>query len=154
MMAAHDTLKDILELEELKKDTAVTRSVRASTPRLLTLNQAEKVHMEGLVTKLRKAYSGMLQSVQHCRLVATRREKLWVLFHRFSLENGIDMCNTCDLALNLSAPETFWQLLMLSEQEKCGVSTSAQMSADSTYDRRLTFVEENAVRYTAGYVIR
>ena len=152
-MAAHDTLRDIRELEELKKDTAVTRSVKASTQRLLTLDRNEEMHMEGLVTKLRKAYNGMLLSVQHCRLVATRREKLWVLFHQFSVGQ----------ALNLSAPETFWQLLMekeflrsliLSEQAHCGASTSAQTSTDSTSDHRLTLVEENTVRYTAGYVIR
>ena len=120
-MAAHDTLRDIRELEELKKDTAVTRSVKASTQRLLTLDRNEEMFMEGLVTKLRKAYNEMLLSVQHCRLVATRREKLWVLFHQFSVGQ----------ALNLSAPETFWQLLMekeflrsliLSEQAHCGAS--------------------------------
>ena len=114
-MAAHDTLKAILELEELKKDTPVMESVRASTQRLLTLGQVEQVHIERLVTKLRAAYNGMLLSVQHCRLVTTRREKLWVLSHRFSLENGIDMCNACDRALTLSAPEMFWQLLMEKE---------------------------------------
>ena len=61
------------------------------------------------------------------------------------------MCNTCDLALNLSAPETFWQLFMekefmrapvLSEQANCSESISTQMSADKTSDCRLTFVEE------------
>ena len=71
------------------------------------------------------------------------------------------MCNTCDLALNLSAPETFWQLFMekefmralvLSEQANCSEFISTQMSADKTSDRRLTFVEENAVQYTAGYM--
>ena len=65
-MAAHGTLKETLELEELKKDTAVTRSIKASTQRLLALDQAEEVHVEGLVTKLREAYHGMLQSEQHC----------------------------------------------------------------------------------------
>ena len=155
-MAANDTLRDILELEELEKNTAVTRSVKASTQRLLMLDRNEEVHMEGLVAKLREAYNGMFLSVQHCRLVATRREKLWVLFHHFSVGNGIDMCITCDQALNLSAPETFWQLLMekeylrsliLSEQAHCGASTctSAQTSTDSTSDHRLTLVEENAV---------
>ena len=34
-MAVHDTLKEILEIEELEKDTAVTRSVIASTKPLL-----------------------------------------------------------------------------------------------------------------------
>ena len=55
-------------------------------------------------------------------------------------------------ALNLSAPETLWELLMekeflrsliLSEQAHCGAATSAQTSTDSTSDHGLTLVEEN-----------
>ena len=160
---AEATLQEILELEELKKETAVTRSVKTATQRVLALDSTEKGHMEELLAKLKQAYNAIVVSVQHCRLVGTRREKLWALFHRFSLENGSDMCKTCDLALNLSAPETFWQLLMekeflksvmLSEQANSSASTSAETLPDSASGGTLTFVEENAVRYTAGYIIR
>ena len=68
------------------------------------------------------------------------------------------MCNTCDKALNLAAPETFWQLLMengkLCEQQTSGASMSAAHSSASTSPRSLSYIEENAVRYTAGYVLR
>ena len=101
----------------------------------------------------------MLASVQQCHRVATRREKLWVLFHQFSLDNGIGMCITCDQTLHLSASETFWQLFM--EKEFLKTLTLSEQSHSSTSspsvetsDRRLSVVEENAVRYTAGYVVR
>ena len=74
-MAARETLTNVLELEELHRDTAITRSVKVSAQQLLTLDE-EKVHIERLVTKLKDIYNGMLRSVNHCRLVTTRREKL------------------------------------------------------------------------------
>ena len=49
-MAARDTLVCILELEELRKDTAATRSVIATTHRLLFLNDDEGVHSTELPT--------------------------------------------------------------------------------------------------------
>ena len=69
--------------------------------------------------------------------------------------------STCDKALKLSAPETFWQLLMEkefirmmeSEQETC-TRLVTECSPGSTPARHLSYVEENAVRYTAGYVVR
>ena len=160
-MAARDTLTTILELEELRKDTSITKRIVASTQRLLTLEQESEGHLERLVATMRDAFNRMLQSVQQCRLVTTKREKLWVLFHRFSLEDGIEICKACDVALNLSAPETFWQLLLEKEflkaitmSEQAQASSSTAQTSDSTSARQLTFVEENAVRYTAGYIIR
>ena len=67
----------------------------------------EHGHLERLVAAMQDAFNRMLQSVQQYRLVSTRREKLWVLFHRFSLEDGIEICKSCDVALNLSAPESY-----------------------------------------------
>ena len=82
------------------------------------------------------------------------------MFHRFSIEEGFEMCNTCDEALNLSAPETFWQLLMEKEFIEMMMSqqqtpdTDAAQSSDQSSSCNLTFIEENAVRYTAGYIVR
>ena len=161
-MVARVTLSAILELEELKKDTAVTRSVLSSAQQLLITDEEGEVHIQQLISQIRQAYRSMFQSVKHCRLVATKKEKLWVLFHRFSIEEGFEICNTCDKALNLAAPETFWQLLMekefiammVSQQQNSGTCTSATHPSDSTSSRNLSFIEENAVRYTAGYVVR
>ena len=127
---------------------------------ILAIDERGAVHLQQLMTKMRQIYSGMFQYLQHCRLNATRKEKLWVMFHRFSIEEGFEMCNTCDKALNLTAPETFWQLLMEKEFIEMMMSqqqtshTSSAHSSDSSPSRSLTFIEENAVRYTAGYVVR
>ena len=158
-MAATATLKVIIELEELKKDTTVTRSIVSSAQALLTLDEDTEVHVQQLMARMRQAYSRMFLSVQHCRLAATKREKLWVMFHRFSIEEGFEMCDSCDKALSLKAPETFWQLLMekeflgqlASQQQTPHVSTT---SSSDTISRQLTFIEANAVRYTAGYIVR
>ena len=144
-MAARVALTAILELEELKKDTAVTRSVISSAQQLLTMHEKGEVHIQRLMCKMRQIYRNMLESVKHCRLVATKRERLWVLFHRFSIEEGFEMCDTCDKALSLAAPETFWQLLlekefiamMVSQQQNSGTCTSATHPCDSTSSRTL-----------------
>ena len=69
------------------------------------------------------------------------------------------MCRTCDKALNLEGPEIFWQLLI--KKEFVGQLTSELQAADGSSSpskpcssRTLSHVEENAVRYTAGYVVR
>ena len=80
-MVARVTLSAILELEELKKDTAVTRSVLSSAQQLLMTDEEGEVHIQQLISQIRQAYRSMFQSVKHCRLVATKKEKLWVLFH-------------------------------------------------------------------------
>ena len=162
-MAVRDTLQTILKLEELQKDTAITTNIVACIHRLLTLDQENNGHLERLVAAMQDAFNRMLQSVQQYRLVSTRREKLWVLFHRFSLEDGIEICKSCDVALNLSAPETFWQLMLekeflkvvtASEQAQASSSSLQRLTSKSTSARQLSIVEENAVRYTAGYIIR
>ena len=162
-MAVRDTLQTILKLEERQKDTAITTNIVAFIHRLLTLDQESNGHLECLVAAMQDAFNRMLQYVQQCRLVSTRREKLWVLFHRFSLEDGIEIFKSCVIALNLSAPETFWQLLLekeflkvvtASEQAQASSSSLQRLTSKSTSARQLSFVEENAVRYTTGYIIR
>ena len=56
------TAKDAIELEELKKDTATTRSVLCSAQKVLA---ADEVGDEQLMTALRVKFSSMIQSVQH-----------------------------------------------------------------------------------------
>ena len=87
-----------------------------------------------------------------------KREKLYAKFHRFSIEEGFEMCRTCDKALNLEGPEIFWQLLI--EKEFVGQLTLKLQAADGSSSssepcssHTLLHVEENAVRYTAGYVV-
>ena len=72
------------------------------------------------------------------------------------------MCQNCDDALHVKAHVAFWQLFM--EKEFIGHIMDA-LKPTSTADadvctsqakegRNLTFVEANAVRYTAGFIIR
>ena len=160
-MTARDALTIILNLEELKKDTTVTRNVLSSAKLLLSLDEDGEPHVQRLMSEIREVYNSMFASVQNCRLMSTKRDKLCVLFHQFSLEEGFKICSTCDKALKLAAPETFWQLLMekefirmmQSEQETYSASVP-DCSPGSTSARHLSCVEENAVRYTAGYVVR
>ena len=55
-MAARVALTAILELEELKKDTAVTRSVISSAQQLLTMHEEGEVHIQRLMCKMRQIY--------------------------------------------------------------------------------------------------
>ena len=88
-----------------------------------------------------------------------KKDELYAKFHRFSIEEGFEMCRTCDKGLNLEGPEIFWQLLI--EKEFVGQLTSESQAADGSSSSSdpcssctLSHVEENAVRYTAGYVVR
>ena len=72
-----------------------------------------------------------------------------MLFHRFPLEGGFEICKACDVALE----KEFFKALLISEQSQTSSSSPAERP-ESTSVRKMTFVEENAVRYTAGYIIR
>ena len=75
-------------------------------------NDSMKNEFMELLAMMDQSFTRMLVSVRKYRLLSTKRGKLWVLFHKFSITDGSDMCNKCDKALNLNAHETFWQLLM------------------------------------------
>ena len=47
-MAATATLKAIIDLEELKKDTSVTRSVQSCAQKLLAIDERGAVHLQQL----------------------------------------------------------------------------------------------------------
>ena len=50
------------------------------------------------------------------KLIATKREKLWTLFHKFSVGEGKKMCEEYNRTHNLpEASEFFWQFLMEKE---------------------------------------
>ena len=69
-----ETLRGILDLDELKKDTVTTRSVLASAKRLIGLkNETEQQHLALLVTKMSESYSDMLASVTRYKLHNTER---------------------------------------------------------------------------------
>ena len=156
-MAARAVLTEICELQELKKDSIVTKSVLSTAQSLLMLKEEiELSRLAHLMTELKSSFDSMLKRVQQYKLTATKTDKLWVLFHNFSLQEGYKLCKECDAALGLKAHDIFWQLLMEKEFLKQVMDTLKPTSPASvaTCSRQLTYVEENAVRYTAGYIIR
>ena len=61
-----------------------------------------------------------------------------------------------DKALDLRAHEIFWQLLMEGKfiNQVVAKFTSFPSTDTASGSQGLTYMEENAIRYTAGYVIR
>ena len=94
-MAATRTLMEIIEMEELKKTTKVTESIISSAKNLLSVPN-DDCNLTRLVTNLATASRQMLRSVQKCKLLSSKKEKLWKLFHCFSVSEGLKMCQNCD----------------------------------------------------------
>ena len=113
--------------------------------------EANKTAVVILERDMGRACEAMLSCVSHYKLHSTRMDKLWEHFHRFSLGDGLTMCKSCDTALGLEAHEVFWQLFM---ERNLFAQLPATESVPHQRSRKLNRVEENAVRYTAGYVIR
>lgn len=150
-------LQDILDLEELKKDTDETRRVTAIAKHILSLR--DKTQFELLVKKLRNSYSAMLEKTSRLKLIATKRDRLWVLFHSFSLTEGNGMCQECSTGLGIKEDsEIFWQLVLETKFRQQVVAalkpTSALAVSGSYVCRTLTHIEQRAIHYTAGSVIR
>ena len=61
-MTAKDTLTAIIELEELKKDTATTRSVLCSAQKVLEADELGDEHVTELMTAVREKYSSMISA--------------------------------------------------------------------------------------------
>ena len=100
----------------------------------------------------------MLKQVRRFRLLSSKSDKLWVLFHEFTTREGNKLCRECDTALGLKAHDVFWQLFIekkfiLRIVKELQTSNKLVSDEDSS-PRKLTSVEENAIRYAAGFVIR
>ena len=151
-------LEKIKEMEELKKDTKITNSVRETVDSLLSLKDVSKItSLELLIKSLNKSYTSMVKSVKRYKLPVTKRDKLWVQFHKFSVQEGYQMCNKCESDLGFEVEATFWQLLMETEFHRnvTKALNPVSSSTSTAYERtELSHIEANAVRYTAGCVIR
>ena len=99
---AHAVLMEIIQLEELKRSTDVTKNVLATAHKLARLQtDKERTHLSSLVCGLRSSYSNMLKQVRRFRLLSSKLDKLWVLFHEFTTREGNKLCKECDTALGL-----------------------------------------------------
>ena len=153
-------LEEICAMEELKKATVVTSSVLTTARTLLQLkdDSSKLKSLSELTRELEKKYSESLKKVKSYKLAATKRDKLWRFFHQFSLNEGYTACKKCDKAMELNAHEMFWQLFLekgfLREVNKALKPSLASDTACASRPREVSDVEENAIRYIAGYVIR
>ena len=150
-------LEDICALDDIKhKKTSITNSIRNTTKKLLEMK--DRTCLERLSTSIQKKYLVLVERVERYKLTATKRHKLWVYFHEFSLNEGYTACKQCDEALSLEADEMFWQLFLergfLREVTKALKPTLAVDATGASRSAEVTDIEENAVRYTAGNIIR
>ena len=150
-------LNKICELEELKKSTVVTTSILSTAKSLALENEEKLVYISVLLAQLRSEYSGWIRGVQRFKLAATKRDKLWTLFHKYSLNERYHACMRCDKSLGLNAHEIFWQLFLekkFLQQISDGLCETSSTTVVASTTRDPSDVEENAIRYLAGYVIR
>ena len=152
------SLKAIAELDELKTATNITLEIKESVKALMALDNGKKLHLQKLITRLKHSFCEMFASVERFRLLSVKKDKLYCMFHKFTIEEGFEICSACDKTLELNAPQILWQLLMEKEfirQFSIQLQNNSQVSPSSpSTPRILSNIEENAVRYTAGYVIR
>ena len=152
-------LEDICALDDIKhKKTSITNSIRNTTKKLLEMK--DRTCLERLSTSIQKKYLVLVERVERYKLTATKRHKLWVYFHEFSLNEGYTALNNATkLSVSRLMKMLFGYKLFL-ERGFLRVVTKAlkpTLAVDATGASRsaeVTDIEENAVRYTAGNIIR
>ena len=141
-------------------ETATTKAIQEVLKVFLSLDGSKKLKLQQLVEKIRRSYEKMLVAVKRRRSVTSKLDKLYCLFHEFTISEGFEMCSSCEKDLEMIVPEILWQLLMEKEfiwfltNELVSNDAKDQPATDRSAVRTLSEIEENAVRYTAGYVIR
>ncbi len=129
-------------MEELKKDKDVTNGIVTTVTNLLSTEDGVKAtHFTEL---LRLSFTDMIKSVKRYKLLSTKREKLWIVFHKYSIIEGIQICEKCDKAMNLNTHEIIWQFLIEKEFIYHGVESFYSSNADAAvcFERKLTDVEK------------
>ena len=153
----------LLELDELKSDTTTTKEIVEVLKKLVSLEGDKKVELHELIERIRQSLRKMLDSVKRRRCITSKLDKLYCLFHEFSVGEGFALCSSTEEKLQMKVPEILWQML-LEKEFTCFLTTyvstdntqpdsGSDQSSDTTF-RVLSEIEKNAVRYTAGYVIR
>ena len=79
----------------------MTNSILSTAKSLVVLDDKKKSEtLACLTTKLRWCYTSMLERVIRYKLVATKKNKLWVFAsYTFSLNEGYKLCTECDAVL-------------------------------------------------------
>ncbi len=152
------SLQEILDSDELRTDTAVTKDLKNSADKLLCLSEDQKPHFHKLCSDLNFSFKRIIDSASRRKSLTTKLDKLYTMFHEFSIRNGFEMCSTCEKAIGLNIHEILWQRLMEKEFLQL-ISTKLSPTESGTEEssqvnRTLSLIESNAVRYTAGFIVR
>ena len=157
-------LQLLLELDELKSDTSTTREIVEVLKKLICIDGDKKMELHKLIEYVRQSFWKMLDLVKRRRSVTSKLDKLYCLFHEFSVGEGFNLYSSIEKKLEMKVPEILWQLIL--EKEFTWFLSTYLVSVDDTQPapgidqssdtaaRALSEIEKNAVRYTAGYVIR
>ncbi len=98
-------------------------------------------------------------TVKRRRTVTSKLDKLYELFHEFSVSKEANILLTdSEKKLEMQLPDILWQMLIEKEfisflRKKFASALDNERSQPDS-DRQLLEIEKNAVRYTAGYVVR
>ena len=113
-------------MEELKKTTKVTESIISSAKSLLSVPN-DNCNLTRLVTNLVTASQHMLLSMQKCKLLSSKKEKLWKCFYCFSISEGLKMCQSCVFRpLN----GTFSYYIAIMPNCQCSLNSDVQKISD------------------------
>ena len=115
---------------------------------------ANKRAIEEFEKRVDEAYSNMMSSLQRYKLQSVRAEKIWGLFHKFSLQEGLRLCKICNKTVQLKAHDIFWQLLLEKKLFSRFVGSTTDTQTHTSGNRNLNSIEENAIHYTSGYVVK
>ena len=143
-------LQLLLDVDELKSDTACTRQIVEAIRQLLCLDSDKKLELQQLIERIRQSWVQMLESVKRRRSVTSKLDKLYREFHEFSVGKGFRMCAASGQAIEIEVPETLWQLLLEKEftsflSTTFGTAADTQTGTDQATSRTLTDIEENVV---------
>ena len=158
-MEVTQRLELLLQLDELKVNTDTTREVAQVIERLIRVEGVQKTELVNLVERVRESFSHMMELVKRRRSVTSKLDKLYCLFHQFSVGESYRLLSESEKKTGLKISEILWQIL-IEKEFMCFLSRhliapsveNASQVPDSA--RTLSNIEMNAIRYTAGYVMR
>ena len=114
-MELSEPIQQLQQLDEMKNDTAITRRIK-DVLRILSEDATKKTNLERLLENIRRSYRGMLHNVRKRKSNTSKLDKLYKLFHKSTIGEGIQLCSLCERELGIGeVPQTLWQLLLQKE---------------------------------------
>ena len=109
-MDVYKMLREITESKELKTATTVTERIKNSAERLLSLDEYSLLHK--FATSMDKALTALVGLARNSKSFTSKLDKLYPMFHNFSINKGFELCSNCEKAIGHEVPETLWLMLM------------------------------------------